>query len=84
MNWALALGALAPGRLPARFAMILSAGVLTLYITLGFKDGDPAWVYPLRGVLRICAAAGGLHGDAYRAGPEITCSCPTRLISPPD
>ncbi|MEO6788887.1 MAG: hypothetical protein ABI318_22420, partial [Chthoniobacteraceae bacterium] len=51
VTWALALGALAPGRLPARFAMILSAGVLTLYITLALEGSSPAWIFPLRSLL---------------------------------
>ena len=51
VNWSLALGALAPGRLPARFAMILSAGVLTLYLTLGLEGSEPAWIFPLRSLV---------------------------------
>ena len=51
VNWSLALGALAPGRLPARLAMLLSAGVLTLYVTLGYGGSRPEWVFPYRGVL---------------------------------
>jgi hypothetical protein len=51
VNWALALGALAPGRMPARLAMLLSAGVLTLYITLGLEGSKPAWMFPLRSLL---------------------------------
>ena len=51
VNWALALGALAPGRLPARFAMILSAGVLTLYLTIGFQGSRLAWIFQFRSLL---------------------------------
>ncbi len=51
VNWALALGALAPGRLPARFAMILSAGVLTLYLTIGFQGSRLAWIFEIRSLL---------------------------------
>ncbi len=51
VNWALALGALAPGRLPARLAMMLSAGVLTLYLTLGWAGTRLAWAFPYRGAL---------------------------------
>jgi len=47
-NWAVTLGALAPSRLPARFAMILSAAVLTLYVTISFEGSSPAWVFDLR------------------------------------
>lgn len=51
VNWSLALAALVPGRLPARLAMLLSAGVLTLYITLGYGGSQPEWVFRYRGVL---------------------------------
>ena len=51
VNWALALGALAPGRLPARLAMMLSAGVLTLYLTLGWAGTRLAWAFPYRGAV---------------------------------
>ncbi|MSU35430.1 MAG: hypothetical protein EXS36_10005 [Pedosphaera sp.] len=47
-NWALVLGALAPDRLPARFAVILSACVPSLYITIGFQGSDFPWIYSLR------------------------------------
>jgi hypothetical protein len=50
INWSIALAALAPTRLPARFAVILSACVLTLYITIGFQGSDPAWVYTFRSI----------------------------------
>ncbi len=48
VNWALALGAFAPGRLPARLAMMLSAGMLTLYLTLGFHETEFGWLFELR------------------------------------
>ena len=48
VNWALALGALVPASRPARFAAILSAGVLTLYATIGYQGSEPAWIYALR------------------------------------
>lgn len=47
-NWALALGAMVPASRPARFAMMLSMGVLTLYVTIGYDGSEPAWVYELR------------------------------------
>ncbi len=47
-NWALAVGALAPTRLPARCAVILSAFVPSLYITIAYKGSNPAWIYSLR------------------------------------
>ena len=48
VNWALALGALVPASRPARFAAILSAGVLTLYATIGYQGSEPAWIYDCR------------------------------------
>lgn len=48
--WALTLGALSPGRLPARMALVLSACVLTLHVTLGFQGNSPEWVYPYRSI----------------------------------
>lgn len=49
-NWAVALGALASTRAPARFALILSACVMTLYVTLGYQGSDAAWVFKLRSI----------------------------------
>jgi hypothetical protein len=46
--WSLALGAMQPGSRPARFAILLSAGVITLYATIGYQGSDPAWVYATR------------------------------------
>ena len=48
VNWALALGALVPASRAARFAAILSAGVLTLYATIGYEGSEPAWIYDSR------------------------------------
>ena len=48
INWALAVGAMAPTRLPAKFAVLLSASVLTLYVTIGYEGSDFPWVYNLR------------------------------------
>ncbi|MCE9610778.1 MAG: glycosyltransferase 87 family protein [Chthoniobacter sp.] len=48
VNWAVALGALVPGSRPARLAVLLSAGVLTLYATIGYQGSEPAWIYALR------------------------------------
>jgi hypothetical protein len=50
INWSIGLAALAPTRLPAKFAVILSACVLTLYITIGFQGSEPWWVYTFRSV----------------------------------
>ena len=47
-NWAVAVGALATPRLPARLAALLSACVLTLYVTLGFQGSENNWIYALR------------------------------------
>ncbi len=46
--WSLALGAMQPGSRPARFAIFLSAGVLTLYATIGYQGSEPAWVHATR------------------------------------
>lgn len=48
--WAVALGALAPGRLPALFAGILSACVLTLHVTIGYEASTADWIYQFRSV----------------------------------
>ncbi|MFM2293718.1 MAG: hypothetical protein RLZZ350_131 [Verrucomicrobiota bacterium] len=48
VNWAVALAAFAPQRAPARLALLLSAGVMTLDVTLGFVGGEPAWVATYR------------------------------------
>jgi hypothetical protein len=48
VNWAVALAALATHRAPARLALLLSAGVMTLDVTLGFVGGEPAWVAAYR------------------------------------
>ncbi len=47
-NWAVALGALATHRRPARLAALLSGCVLTLYVTIGFEGRFADWVYALR------------------------------------
>jgi hypothetical protein len=47
-NWAVALAALTTPRAPARLAALLSACVLTLYITLGFQGSGQEWVFALR------------------------------------
>ncbi len=51
--WAVALGALKPEALPAKFALLLSASVLTLYITLGCEDGDHEWIYVYRSLFAV-------------------------------
>ena len=48
--WAVSLGALAPSRLPALLATILSACVVTLHVTIGYEDSPPAWVFAFRSV----------------------------------
>jgi hypothetical protein len=48
VNWAVALGALAPWRRPAKLALLLSICVMTLNITLGFEGSEADWVYQLR------------------------------------
>lgn len=49
-NWALALGALATTRKPAWLAAVLSASVLTLYVTIGFQGSENEWVYTFRSI----------------------------------
>lgn len=51
--WALAFGALKPGRLPARLALLLSGFVLTYYITIAYDKGTEAWVYTYRSLPAI-------------------------------
>ena len=49
-NWAIALAAMAPSRLPAKLAMLLSGCVLTLYVTLGYVGGEPEWISRYRSI----------------------------------
>lgn len=51
--WALAFGAMKPGRLPARLALLMSACVLTYYITLDYDGTDRAWIYDYRSLPAI-------------------------------
>jgi hypothetical protein len=51
--WALTLGALKPANLPAKLAMFISVGVLTLYLTIGYEVGDLDWIYNLRSIPAI-------------------------------
>jgi|GEM_PF-1602557 len=53
MIWALAFGALKPGNSPARLAAMLSAGMLTLYVTIGCASGDHDWINTFRSVPAI-------------------------------
>ena len=53
MIWALALGALKPADLPVRFAILLSASVLSLYLTLGYAHQESRWLFPCRSILAI-------------------------------
>lgn len=46
--WALALAALVPTSRPARLAVLLSATVLSLYISGGYDGSDEEWVYAFR------------------------------------
>jgi len=46
--WAVALGAMKPDAIPAKFAVWLSASVLTLYVTLGYEETDSEWIYTYR------------------------------------
>ncbi len=49
-NWALALAAMAPTRLPAKLAMLLSGCVLTFYVTLGYQGSSSEWIYRYRSI----------------------------------
>lgn len=49
-NWAIALAAMAPSRLPAKLAMLLSGCVLTFYVTLGYAGSSPEWIYRYRSI----------------------------------
>lgn len=49
-NWAIALAAMAPTRLPAKFAMLLSGCVLTLYVTLSYQGSSSEWIYRYRSI----------------------------------
>lgn len=48
--WALAIAAVAPSRIPARLAVLLSGGALTLYFSLSYEGGDPAWIGAYRSI----------------------------------
>jgi hypothetical protein len=48
--WAVSLGAMAPSRLPAKMAMLLSGCVLTLYISIDYQGGEPQWVFAYRSI----------------------------------
>ena len=47
-NWAVAVAALSTSRRPAQLAALLSACVLTFYLTIGFQGSDQNWIYTLR------------------------------------
>jgi hypothetical protein len=49
-NWALALAAMAPSRLPAKFAMLLSGCTLTLFVTLGYRETGSDWIFRWRSI----------------------------------
>lgn len=49
-NWGVALAALAPHRLPARLAVLLSACAPSLYVTMDFQGGAAAWVDTYRAI----------------------------------
>jgi hypothetical protein len=56
--WALAFGALNVGKPPARLAMLLSMGVLTLYVTIGYAaSGDYEWIYTFRSLPAVVLPA---------------------------
>ena len=51
--WTLALGALKPGSGPARFALLISAGMSTLYATIGFGSSKFERIYDWRSIPAI-------------------------------
>ena len=51
--WPLAFGALNPRSYPARLAMMLSAGLLLLYVFLGFENTRCEWAYDYRSIFTI-------------------------------
>lgn len=55
--WSLGLGALQPASRAARFAILLSAGVLTLYATIGYQGSEPAWIFATRSLPAFIAPA---------------------------
>jgi hypothetical protein len=48
--WSLALAALAPTSQAARLTMLLSATVLFLYVSNGYRGSDHTWIYTYRSV----------------------------------
>ena len=46
--WALAIGALVNHRFPARLAFVLSMGVMTLNVTVGYMGGTWGWISEFR------------------------------------
>ena len=55
--WTLALGALKPGGGPAKFAVLFSAGMVTLYATLGFGSSKYDWIYDIRSLPAVVLPA---------------------------
>ena len=53
MLWPLAFGALKPQSSPARLAMILSGGMILLYVFLDFADTRFEWAYDYRSIFTI-------------------------------
>ena len=48
--WTLAFGALKPRSAPARFALLMSAGLTTLYAVIGFGYSRLDWIYEWRSI----------------------------------
>jgi hypothetical protein len=53
MIWPLAFGALKPGSAPARLAILLSAGMATMYAFLEYCDTPRDWLYEYRSIPTI-------------------------------
>lgn len=65
--WALALAALKPGSAPFKLAAMLSAGMMTLYSTISFDNGDWPWVFQYRSFPAVVIPAVGF-AIYYAAG----------------
>lgn len=68
--WALAIGALNPDKLPAKFALLLSGTVLTLYVTIGYALGDYDWVFALRSIPAIVLPAAIFLAGIFAGRPR--------------
>jgi len=68
--WGLAFGALNAGRAPARFVVLLSACMLSLYVTIGYAVSDDPWVFKYRSLPAVVLPA--LLFLAYELIPKLS------------